>query len=101
MARPKIDLNHGEMSRLLAADQMRGPLREITARWAATARSTAPAVSGSYRDGIDTEITTAAALGIHFRRGGDDRLAGVVVAHAEHSAALESRTGNLKRAMAR
>ena len=83
----KIVLNHGEMAKLLKSDQVRPPLQEIAERVASRARSSAPVATGAYRDSIDVESDTT------------DRAVERVVAHAPHAMAVESRTGNLKRAL--
>jgi len=83
----RINLDNGEMGRLLASDQMRPPLRAIAQEKAATARSTAPVDQGTYRDSIDVVSDTT------------DRAVERVVAHNSKSIIIESRTGNLRRAL--
>jgi len=99
VARPKIVLNHAEWARLLESDQVRDTLRQVADGVADRARETAGVATGEYRDSIKVDDTTAAALGWRFRRGGNGRASEAVVAHAPHSLAVESRTGNLKRAL--
>lgn len=87
MARPRIRLNRGDMARLLKSDQMRPPLRSVAESAASSARASAPVESGEYRDGIVVRSATT------------DRAVERVVATARHSAAVEAKTGNLKRAL--
>lgn len=87
MAGLGIKLNHADMARLLESDQVRPPLHEIAERTASRARSSAPVATGAYRASIDVESDTT------------DRAVERVVAHAPHATAVESRTGNLKRAL--
>lgn len=87
MAGLKIKLNHAEMAKLLKSDQMRPPLKAIAEKTASRARSSAPVDTGAYRDSIDVESDTT------------DRAVERVVAHDHKSSLIESRTGNLKRAL--
>ena len=87
MAGLGIRLNHGEWSKLLKSDQVRPPLKAIAQEKASAARASAPVATGAYRDSIDVESDTT------------DRAVERVVAHAPHAAVVESRTGNLKRAL--
>jgi len=89
MAKIKIELNHREMHDLLTGAEVEAPLVEIAQKIAARARSTAPVDTGAYRDGIRVETDET------------DRSAARVVAHHWNSAIIESRTGNLKRALGR
>lgn len=87
MARPRVQLDRGEMGRLLKSDQMRPPLRDVAERWAGRARASAPVETGAYRGSITVESDTT------------DRAVERVVAHAPHAALVEAKTGNLKRAL--
>lgn len=87
MARPKVKLDRAGMRRLLKDDQLRDPLREIAERTATRARSSAPVDSGEYQSSITVRSATT------------DRVVERVIATAPHSALVESRTGNLKRAL--
>jgi hypothetical protein len=86
---PRVRLNSGQMARLLKSDQMRAPLRRVAEKAAGRARASAPVESGEYRSGIRVVSDTT------------DRAVERVVASAPHSALIESRTGNLKRALGR
>lgn len=91
MARPKVRLNTREMGRLLV--EQVGPVQEgIADEIASRARSSAPVESGEYRDGIGTKSDV-------WRNGGASMLRARVVAAAAHSLVVESKTGNLKRAI--
>ena len=83
----KVKLNRSEMAKLLKSDQMRPPLVEIAERMASRARGSAPVDSGAYRDSIDVQSGTT------------DRAVERVVAHDYKASIIESRTGNLKRAL--
>lgn len=85
----EIKLNRDEIGDFLKSEQIRKPLREIAHKWASHARATAPVDTGKYRDSIDVEDDTT------------DRAAARVVAHDRKASIVESRTGNLKRAMGR
>lgn len=88
MARgPKVKLDHAEMRRLLNSAQMRPPLRDVAQKAAERARRSAPVDTGDYRDGIRVESDNT------------DRAVERVVAHDWKSALIESKTGNLKRAL--
>lgn len=89
MAGAKIDLNSGVMGRLLKSDQLRPPLRDVAEKAAARARANAPVDTGEYRNSIRVESDTT------------DRAVERVVAHDDKAAVIESRTGNLKRALGR
>lgn len=89
MAAPKIKLNSGQMRALLLSGQVRKPLAAVADRVAAAARASAPAETGEYRAGIRRVSATT------------DRAVERVVATAPHSAVVEARTGNLKRALGR
>jgi len=75
------------MAELLASDGVRKHLHDLGERVAERARSTAPVVTGAYRDGITvTEGTT-------------DRAVVRVGSTAPHASVVEARTGNLSRAL--
>ena len=87
MAGPRIKLNSREIEKFLKSDQVRPSLRDIAEGWASTARRTAPVDTGEYRDSIDVVEDTT------------DRAVARVITRAPHGLIVESRTGNLKRAM--
>jgi hypothetical protein len=89
MAATRIKLNSGQMAALLKSGQVRAPLREIAQGVAAAARSGAPVDTGEYRNSIQVDSATT------------DRAVERVVAHDDKASAIESRTGNLKRALGR
>lgn len=64
-----------------------GAVSQATERIAATARSTAPEDSGDYKDGITTRLKY------------QERVVGVVEATDPKSLIIESKTGNLARAV--
>ena len=90
----KVTINVREIGQILASDQVRDPLHDIAEKMADRARASAPVASGAYRDGIDVEPD-------HWQRGAAQYAIERVVAHDGKSSAIESRTGNLKRAMRR
>ena len=87
MAGLGIKLNHAEMGKFLKSRQVRPPLKVIAEKTASRARGSAPVATGAYKASIDVESDTT------------DRAVERVVAHAPHAVAVESRTGNLKRAL--
>lgn len=83
----KVELNHAGVAALLRDPGVRAELTRRAERVAAAARSSAPVVTGTYRDSIKVlEATT-------------DRAAVRVGATAPHAHLVESRTGNLARAL--
>lgn len=88
MARAKVTLSRRGVNEALSQPAMRRELQGIVDRIASAAEATAPVQSGEYRDGIHAEV--------------DDRWVrprGKVYAEAEHSMAVEAKTGNLARAL--
>lgn len=87
----KVVLNRTEVGRMLRAEGSYATVREMLTRRAeavlGAAEATAPVASGAYKAG----------LGIH--QDTTDRAAVRVVATADHSFIVESRTGNLARAL--
>ena len=83
----RIRLNRSEMGKFLKSDQVRPPLKAIAQEKSSVARASAPVDSGEYRESINVQSDTT------------DRAVERVVAHAPHAAVIESRTGNLKRAL--
>ena len=88
----KVTINVREIGQILASDQVRDPLHDVAEKMADRARASAPVASGAYRDDIDVEPD-------HWQRGAAQYAIERVVAHDSKSLAIESRTGNLKRAM--
>ena len=99
MSRPRIELNAAGISEMLRSPGVRADLQRRAEAVASAARASAPVQTGAYRDSIEVEMTTAADLGIAFRFGGNDRPAAIVNASARHAPLVESRTGNLARAL--
>lgn len=87
MAGVRIKLDSRGMGAVLKSDEMRPPLRAVAERWAETARSTAPVDTGEYRDSIKVISATT------------DRAVERVITTAPHGLLVETKTGNLKRAM--
>lgn len=91
MAAPKVRLNTREFGRVLV--EQVGPVQEqIAEEIASRARSSAPEDTGEYRSRIDTESDV-------WRNGAASFLRARVAARAAHSLVVESKTGNLKRAI--
>lgn len=83
-----VQLNSGGVEALLRSEAVReGALRPVAQAVAGRARAGAPVESGEYRNRIEVESATT------------DRAVERVVARARHSAVVEAKTGNLKRAM--
>jgi len=97
MANLKVKLYSPGMAEMMKSEKVTAELERIAERDAAAARASAPVESGAYRDSIRVEMTTAAALGIKFRRGGNDRPVAVVVAASTYVMNVEASTGNLAR----
>ena len=87
MARTKIVLVHSAIEAMLKEDGVRALLVGPADRAAAAAKASAPVASGAYRDSIHRESATT------------DRAVELVVASAPHARVVESRTGNLARAL--
>lgn len=87
MAGVKIRLNHDGIDAFLNGPEVRVPLRDLAEQRASRARASAPVATGKYRDSISVESDTT------------DRAVERVVAHDRKSVLVESRTGNLKRAL--
>lgn len=83
----RVRLNYREVSALLKSEQIRPPLRTIAEGWAANARGSALVDTGKYRDSIDVVSDTT------------DRAVERVISRDPKAVIIESRTGNLKRAM--
>ena len=97
MANLKVKLYSPGMVEMMKSEPVAAELHRIAERASSTARAAAPVDSGAYRDSIRVEMTTAAALGIKFRRGGNDRPVAVVVAAVPYAMSVEANTGNLAR----
>ena len=87
MARTRVTLIHSEVEAMLKSDGVRAVLVGPADRAAAAAKASAPVSSGAYRDSIHRESATT------------DRAVELVVADAPHARVVESRTGNLARAL--
>jgi len=87
MAKVKVEIDRQEIGALLKSDQVRAPLHEIAEGFAARARGSAPVDTGSYKGSISVESDTT------------DRAVERVVAHDKKATLIESKTGNLKRAV--
>ena len=87
MARTKIVLIHSEVETMLKSDGVRAVLVGPADRAAAAAKASAPVASGAYRDSIHRESATT------------DRAVELVVADVPYARVVESRTGNLARAL--
>ena len=87
MPRTKIVLIHSGVEAMLKSDGVRALLVGPADRVEAAAKASAPVASGAYRDSIHRESATT------------DRAVELVVADAPHARIVESRTGNLARAL--
>lgn len=87
MARPRVRLISRGMRSLLADPGVSADLVKRAERVAAKARATAPVATGEYRDSITVETDVT------------DRVVARVVARDRKSHVIESRTGNLARAL--
>lgn len=87
MARTRVTLIHSEVEAMLKSDGVRAVLTGPADRVEAAAKASAPVASGAYRDSIHRESATT------------DRAVELVVATAPHARVVESRTGNLARAL--
>lgn len=90
MARARVVLDSRGVSALMSAPGVRAELERRAQAAAATARATAPVQSGAYRDSITVESGTSPV---------DGRARAIVKATAAHANSVESRTGNLARAL--
>ena len=87
MARVRVRLNSPGMASLLKDAGIRADLTARANRVAAAARASAPVDTGEYRGSIFVAQDTT------------DRVAVRVASSARHGALIESRTGNLARAL--
>ena len=87
MARVRVRLNSPGVRQLLRDDGVREFLRAQARKVAAAARESAPVDTGAYRDSIHVEDATT------------DRAVARVVADDWKAMLIESRTGNLARAV--
>ena len=87
MAKARVLLSHSAIAELLKSDGVRSVLTGPADRVAEAARASAPVDSGAYKDGIVRESATT------------DRAVELVVATDWKSRIIESRTGNLARAL--
>lgn len=87
MARTRWALISSEIETLLKSAPVRAVLVGPADRVEAAAKASAPVASGAYRDSIHRESATT------------DRAVELVVADAPHARIVESRTGNLARAL--
>lgn len=83
----QIKLDRGGIREVLNSQGVRSALRKEAEEVSARARSSAPVDSGEYRDSIVVVSATT------------DRAVERVTATAEHAMLIESRTGNLRRAL--
>lgn len=83
----QIEINKRGAAELLKSPEVRAIIRPHAERVAARARATAPVDSGEYQEKIGVEPATT------------DRAVERVVARAAHSLIVESKTGNLVRAL--
>jgi len=83
----KIVLNHAGISEVLSSPGVRAMLTEKAERVAARARGSAPVDTGAYEASIHVEQATT------------DRAVVRVVAAVPYALVVESRTGNLARAL--
>lgn len=88
MTRPRVRLDSGAVADMLNSSEVQAALREHAEHVAGRARANAPVESGEYRDGIEVDV-----------QAGRKRAHARVTATAPHSLAVESRTGNLMRAL--
>ena len=87
MARTKVKLNHAGMKALLNAPGVRDELTNRMGRVLAKAEADAPVETGAYRASLHIEQATT------------DRAAVRVVADVDYALGVESKTGNLARAL--
>lgn len=87
MAKVRVKLNSAGVVALLNDPGVRRHLETLAARVASAARSSAPVESGGYRNSIESGTVTT------------DRAVGRVTATAGYALLIETRTGNLARAL--
>jgi len=87
MAKVKVKLNSPGMKSLLNDADVRDELTTRMERALATAKANAPVQTGNYRDGLELVQDST------------DRVVVRVVGRAPHSHLVESRTGNLAKAL--
>ena len=87
MGKVKVKLNSPGMKSLLNDADVRDDLTTRMERVLATAKANAPVRSGNYRDGLEVVQDST------------DRVVVRIVGRAPHSHLIESRTGNLARAL--
>lgn len=85
--KPKVKMDSAGVSELLSSAPIRAVLTPHAEAVLAAAQAGAPVASGRYRDSLHIESDTT------------DRAVERVVASAPHALLVESRTGNLARAM--
>lgn len=90
MARARVELNAPGVEAVLSAPGVQAFLTEQAERVAAAARASAPVATGAYRDSIAVESGPSPV---------DGRARAIVKATAPHANLVESRTGNLARAL--
>lgn len=83
-----FEFNDRDIQKILKGSEVRDALRQIAEDMASRARASAPVDSGEYRDSIHVETDETPT-----------RARARVVASADHAAAVEAKTGNLKRAL--
>lgn len=98
MARAKVVLNKAGMNALLCDPGVAAELARRMGPVLASAQASAPVVSGAYKDSLRLEMTTAAALGISFKTGGNNRPVAVVLSDSDHAMTVEASKGVLARA---
>lgn len=87
MASMRFKLNSGGMKSLLNSGGVRAHLTSLMGGAESAAKGSAPVASGEYRDSI------------HIVQDTTDRVAVRLVASAPHAMVVESKTGNLARAL--
>lgn len=87
MAKPKVTINSAGIAAILKDDRVRAMLTARMDRVLAAARASAPVATGAYRDSL------------HVVQDTTDRAAVRVAAGTDHGLVVESKTGNLARAL--
>ena len=87
MSSIRLTLNHGGIAELLKSDGVRAELTRRAERVLSAAEASAPVVTGEYRSSLHIEQHTTSRAAVR------------VVSDSDHALVVESKTGNLARAL--
>jgi hypothetical protein len=99
MGKARVVVHRAGVDEVFQAPGVSALLNSTAGPVLAEAIRTAPVVTGNYKNSLGARETTAAALGIHFRAGSDNRPVVIVEATAPHAHLVEAQSGVLARAL--